>query len=534
MQIKTMLTQTPFEKSEVITGSHLLHKNVLSAMVLEAVDIENWGEPEQLILTSYFALERLTLEEMEIFFEKMKNIGISGIVLKMDRLVSEVPKILIELCDMNQLPLIAVPKTVMYETIIFAVLKPVINHNANLLELYYQTRQELNKLAPKLPSIEEMLHKFKVLLGHDFQFTIPQKNQIISTDTELTGYKIINSIHLKNEKFMSFNYVRHQVQYSNQANSPNSVVCVEIPNLENQNYILTIFENSKELNELDYMVIDNAVEFLQAELLKNYTIKHSQFLKRNDLMIDLLNTRYYSPVEQEELLTLVDLNHFELYQGVMVSLYDNQNIPSTQISLVLQSFINILRGTYSPIAFYSKNNKVIFLHNIKNERESFSKNELQSLMDQVLSTHNTKKSSSVFCHMAISGIHNKHDLKEINKECLDTTKMMHHFYQESHILEYDNIGIFKYFLETDSLSDLEKFIPKDLAKLRMENPELFKTFKVFLTENQNYVTTANKLFIHPKTVRYRIDKIKHMLDIDLGDSEQILLYQIAIRLYEFM
>ena len=136
--------------------------------------------------------------------------------------------------------------------------------------------------------------------------------------------------------------------------------------------------------------------------------------------------------------------------------------------------------------------------------------------------------------MALSSIYEKNNLKDIYKECLDTTKMMHHFYQESYILDYDNIGIFKYFLETDSLNDLEKFIPKNLASLRAETPDLFRTFKVFLMENQNYVTTAERLFIHPKTVRYRIDKIKSLLDIDLNDSEQMLLHQIAIRLYEFM
>jgi purine catabolism regulator len=96
------------------------------------------------------------------------------------------------------------------------------------------------------------------------------------------------------------------------------------------------------------------------------------------------------------------------------------------------------------------------------------------------------------------------------------------------------LGVFKYFLESDSLADLEKFIPRDFAQLRIESPDLFKTLSVFLVENQNYVTTAAKLFIHPKTVRYRIDKIRNRLDINFNDSEQILLYQIAIRLYELI
>ena len=134
----------------------------------------------------------------------------------------------------------------------------------------------------------------------------------------------------------------------------------------------------------------------------------------------------------------------------------------------------------------------------------------------------------------MSSIHDRDGLNEINKECIDTSKMMTHFYQDTRLMHYDNLGIFKYFLETDSLNELEKFIPKDLANLRLEFPELFKTLKVFLLENQNYVLTASKLFIHPKTVRYRIDKIKNILDVNFEDAEQSLLYQIAIGLYEVL
>jgi purine catabolism regulator len=534
MKLKDILMQNPFEKSQVIAGKGGLNNNVVSAMVLEAVDIENWGEKDQVILTSYYAIERLTDEEMEGFFNKMNNIHISALILKLGRLVTHVPQSLIELCNKYNLPLITIPKEVKYETVLLSILKPVINYNANLLETYYQTRQVLNKLAPKLPTIEQMLHKFKELLKHDFQFIIPLKNQVITTNTQLSDYKITKTYNLKLEKYMTFPYQRHLITYISDIVSPPSMISVNVPNLENQQYILSIFENDRELNELDYMVIENAVEFLQAELSKNYTIKHSQFLKKNDLMIGLLNTRYYSAVEQEELLSLVNLNQFNYYQGLMISLYSHQNNWNHLISPIIQAFTSLIRESYAPIAFFSKNNNIIFLHNFIDERCNFTKKDIQSIIEKVLSAYFPNIPIPIYCHVAISSIHSKNSLKEINKECLDTTKMMHHFYQDSHILHYDNLGIFKYFLETDSLNNLEKFVPKDFSQLRVASPDLFQTLKVFLMENQNYVVTAKKLFIHPKTVRYRIDKIRNQLDIDFNDSEQIFLYQIAIRLYEFM
>ncbi|GAB6110169.1 PucR family transcriptional regulator [Fusibacter bizertensis] len=533
MKLKDLLKRSPFESAKVIVGEKQLHQEVLSAMILEAVDIEIWGEPHQIILTSYFALERLNSDELDAFFKKMSYIGTTGLVLKMDRLIKEVPQQLIDLCMQYEIPLITIPQAVHYETIIFEVLRPVINHNANLLEKYYQTRQNLNKLAPQMPSIEEMLYQFKELLGLDFQFTMPLKNKLISTHDHAYNYRIKSSHQLKQEKFMSYTYTRHQIVSLDQNICPPSMVCVEIPNLENQKYMLSIFEDKGPLSELDYMVIENAVEFLQAELLKNYTIKHSQFLKKNNLMVDLLNTRYYSNVEQEELLSLVGLNQFKYYQGLMISIYDTQNATSAVVDQFLNALVQAIRDQYAHLAFYVKNNRVIFLKNIQNPQHAFQKSDLSQLIDKVSKDY-LLGHSSFYCHLAMSSIHDRDGLKEINKECIDTSKMMTHFYQDTRLMHYDNLGIFKYFLETDSLNELEKFIPKDLANLRMESPELFKTLKVFLLENQNYVLTASKLFIHPKTVRYRIDKIKNILDVNFEDAEQILLYQIAIRLYEFL
>lgn len=534
MKLIDILMQPPFENAQVISGKPYLDNIVTSVMVLEAVDIENWGKSNQMILTSYFALDKLTLEELEIFFKKMHTIKISALILKLDRLVKSAPQLLIELCETYHIPLITVPMNLKYETILFAIMKPVINHNAALLETYYQTRQELNKLAPMLPTIEEMLFKFKELLNHDFQFIVPLKNQIITTNPDLSKYKITKTDELKNEKYMSFHYMRHHISYPTEADSPSSMVSVPVPNLENQQYILSIFEHGKELSELEYMIIENAVEFLQAELLKNYTIKHSQFLKKNDIMIDLLNTRYYSVVEQDALLTLVNLNQFDCYQGLMISIYGDQNIKSNRLNIILQEFSLEIRDHFSPVAFFAKNNNIIFIHNFKDVKKGFLRKKIQAILDKILLVHSIDNPSPLYCHVAISSIHSRNSLKEINKECLDTTKMMHSFYYDTQIKNYDDLGIFKFFLESDSLDYLEKFIPRDFAQLRIESPDLFKTLSVFLVENQNYVSTAKKLFIHPKTVRYRIDKVRNQLDIDFNDSEQILLYQIAIRLYELI
>lgn len=98
MRIKELMSLEIFKTSKLLTGEIGLENEVDSAMVLEAIDIEKWSKQNQLILTSFYAFNNLEEKELTDFFEKMHNIGISGLVVKMDRLIKMIPEWLIDLC----------------------------------------------------------------------------------------------------------------------------------------------------------------------------------------------------------------------------------------------------------------------------------------------------------------------------------------------------------------------------------------------------------------------------------------------------
>ena len=60
------------------------------------------------------------------------------------------------------------------------------------------------------------------------------------------------------------------------------------------------------------------------------------------------------------------------------------------------------------------------------------------------------------------------------------------------------------------------------------NTELFDTAVIYFEKDGNIIETANELFIHKNTVRYRLEKIKEILDMDSGFYEQLA---IAMKVY---
>ena len=63
-----------------IAGNLGLGNEITTAMVLEAPDIENWGQQGQMIITSFYALQNLSEHALADFFEKLVRIGISAVV----------------------------------------------------------------------------------------------------------------------------------------------------------------------------------------------------------------------------------------------------------------------------------------------------------------------------------------------------------------------------------------------------------------------------------------------------------------------
>ena len=73
-------------------------------------------------------------------------------------------------------------------------------------------------------------------------------------------------------------------------------------------------------------------------------------------------------------------------------------------------------------------------------------------------------------------------------------------------------------------------MPEDLVQLAQNKPELFHTLEVYLTHNQNIKDSAAALFVHPKTIAYRLNSIVSQIAIDFHDFESTLRYTLAVKL----
>ena len=533
MNIQEMLKISSLKNSILIAGRSGINKQINSVNVLEALDVENWAKNGEVILTSYFALKDLKNTELDYFFTKLNEIDISALIIKIDRLVNEIPKKIIDLCNMHAIPLIKINKDVKYESIILEILGPIINKNVYLLNKYYDVHSELTNLAMKVPSLESILFEFKTMINHDVSLINESKDTVICTNPVLNDVTILNTKEVLNEAYMYFQYVRKEVMYN--FTTPKIVghqIRVKIPYLGFNDYELIIHELDNELNSEDYMVLENAVKFLQMELLKKYTISQNLFQQKNNIIGDLLNNRIYEKKDIDEVLDVIKLGKYKHYQILLLKLYPKDNHPNyDNISMlpILMHIRNRFKVSFRSLAFLERTDRIVFLFNLGKNNSFIDLDHINKIMAS-LTENNILK--DFYYRISISSKVEKYDIPRANIEVLDTQKVLKLFHNSNKILPYDELGIYKLFLESNNLDSLDKFISKRIINFRKDYPQLFETLEVFLDSNQSYVITSEKLFLHPKTVRYRIDKVKDILETELTDPEEILQIQISSRLFK--
>lgn len=534
MNALDLLKIKPLTGAKLIAGQAGMENNISGVNVLEATDIENWGREGQVILTSLFALKNLTDQDLDAFFNKMHTIGIAAIIVKIDRLVQYIPEMVIHLCNKHGIVLIQIDKETKYESIILEILEPIINRNMYLLNRYYDVHSEITRIAMKMPSLESVLKEFKTMINMDLSLVNKVKNAQISTNTELEHFQVINHFEIEKKKYMYYTYERYGVKYlQNGRESYGNQIRVKIPCLDYNDYELIIHELTSTIREEDFMVLENAVKYLQMELLKKNALSQNIYQQKNSIISDLLNDRIHEEKDLDDVLDYLDMTSFPLYQVIIVKLIQEEDNKAFEWSLdmTIKRLRYHFKNHMNHFAFMEKNNRIVLLLNIPDEDSLLCTDHVQKIMTQFEHIHKKKNFNY---QIGISSSCRKETLGNGNQEALDTQKILNLFYPTDSVLEYASLGIYKLFLNADNLETLETFVSPKLKAYKEDHPELFKTLALFIDNNQNYLKTAESLFLHSKTVRYRIDKIKKQLNMTFDDSESIIHIQIASRLFKLL
>lgn len=106
-----------------------------------------------------------------------------------------------------------------------------------------------------------------------------------------------------------------------------------------------------------------------------------------------------------------------------------------------------------------------------------------------------------------------------------------YFFPDKRVLYYSDLGIFS-MVDMDDTSELEHIMQNALGDLSGQE-ELINTLQTYIECDMNMQETADRLFVHVNTMKYRLKKIDAMLPEGLSKS-RLFRIQTGIYLYRFL
>ena len=106
------------------------------------------------------------------------------------------------------------------------------------------------------------------------------------------------------------------------------------------------------------------------------------------------------------------------------------------------------------------------------------------------------------------------------------------------VVHYSNLGFFQIFGEIDDMTELERCIPETLKKLYLYDDEhkgeLITTLQMYLRNKQSIRKTADAMFVHYRTISYRLEKIKQVSGIDFDNANEVLAVSNGLIIYKML
>lgn len=532
LTIKSILEFPSLQEAVCVTDSLGFDNEVTGAIVMEALDIEEWGRPGLILLTSYFALEHVSNEQLSHFFENAKKVGIAGFVLKMDRLVRSIPEIFMENCIKYEFPLIQIAKKVPYEKIITDVLESIVNRNAYLLEHYYNIHQHFTKLMLSQPGVIQILENLEEIMNVSVSLYEKVENKIIGTNETYHDFILHEKRCLDQTQYINYTYYSYTLSYKNDPTGRTyNALAVSIPNLGFEEYEMIVHHLDQEPTDMDYLAIENAAIALQTELIKQHALRQKNRSRVNEMASDLLHGRLSNPEDIKDTVLDLGMNLNSTYRVSVFQVESEKDSNSPIRIRYADTLINHAKIEFNNLRYVIRQESIILIVPVDSESLAETKRKIGLVIQK---THADGAYKQVQTFATISDEAGINNLPDAYRQAFDTQRILQKFGERPSVSTYNDMGIYQIFVETGNLETIRRFIPDNIWLLKESNPELLDTLHTFIDVNQNYSEAAQILFVHPKTVRYRVDRLKDVYNIDFQNPEEILHYSIGIRLLKFI
>ncbi|WP_018659814.1 PucR family transcriptional regulator [Allofustis seminis] len=520
LTLEKTLQLESMKDAKLIVGENKLHQVISDIMVMEQPDVEHWLTKNQLILTSLYDYKDATKEEFEHFVKKIKRYHGAGIIVKVGRGVSTIPPDLITACQKSDIPLIKIPVTTQYRNVISEIMQFLLYAKRNEMDYYYQFHHEfLNLMHSSQVQLNDIVKLLSKLLNLPVML-LDRQNVIYATNPYYRDFEVLDEEDFAFNKYFDF---KEKTYYFPSINKKYKAVTNIAYTDSKHAYELVVIQTDATIDLREIIVIENACHQLQIQAVNNRnieTIKHSMKLDLLDIVLFHTTSNKF---EIDEAVNQLHLRKNVKYRLLIMAHNLKQNEEKIE-----KSFENLMQPEFPQYMSKITSTMIVIIFPILKEEDMDSKCIKQKLT-QKLQHLNYDWIQQVFITEPTDVMLLPDEIQKVRK----FRAMLEHSTPNGPFIIEEDMFIYKLIQQFGNSYQLLQIIPNGLLELHDEQPDLYITLRAYLENSLNKKKTAQKLYVHPKTITYRLNRITELTGIDFENGESLLTYNMAIKVIDY-
>lgn len=497
---------------KVIAGEKGLNRVVTKVTVMDAPDILNWLHGGELLITSGYVIRENPLKLKQLI-QDMNSVNAAAFGIKVHRFLNEIPAEVIQKADELDFPLLHIPVQFTFCDVFNPIISKLFHKEVDNLRYSETIHRSFFDLIAHGGSVEEILSALGYFLQTDIAFHEVSAGitNIFSKDE---GFKqnVLNSS--LSELLRMF---------------PNEIVASED---KIYGYILLNAEKEK-MNFDNYKAaIEDARTALLLAIKKRISSHETEKQYKSVFVHDLLfhNVKY-----AHEVWNRAKIFGWDFLGFVKVIAFDIDNFntlldtkgESKHESLRERIFsiaIAMMESKFPKIPYVTMSDSVVFLLCIGEDKKSFNKEEFSKILSSIQKKITTESGTTVTIGLG-SIKESVFQCHESFEEARSAVQFARSISQKDKILFWEDTGIYRVLNPIYDTNPAVAFYQSHLGKLidydlKNKSYPLLPTLNCLVKNNWSLNKAALKLHIHYNTMKYRVDKIHELIDLDIDNHEQ--------------
>ena len=544
--VRRLLESEQFPKMKLLCGEKGLDLEVKGIRIIEIEDMERYLTGGEILITSFQVYLSCSDREVEQHFEDLVKSDISGFIVKKRKEYDPTGRrlsLLEKHCKKYEIPLVEISEDSYYWGIIRYVMIQVFDKDTARLKYFKITHDSFNTFILKnngsSNTASDIIKFLSIMIENPVVLYYGDLNCMVSTNSDNSKLILSDEIQPYKPNIIT------KFQYMKQMKGSCVQYVVKFAILSEVEIYITITEENRELTELDYMAIENAIINLQYGFLSEFAQNEVKKTYQRDLIHNILNV-LLSSKEMTEAAAQLGMKESDTYRVVDFHTI-TKNVQRKYTKEQLHE-VGVIEGELMHLLpdalIYRNMDQIVMIQQVDSDQTELEyQKEMEEIEEVIQRSILYRKKDTDFQIGIGKSVEGYQRLKESYYEASQAIKYIEIIRQvtgdkNKSVVQYSNLGFFQIFGKVDDMTELERCIPETLKKLYLYDDEhkgeLITTLQMYLRNNQSIKKTASAMFVHYRTISYRLEKIKQISGINFDNANEVLAVSNGLIIYKML